>query len=279
MRSLILHIYCALAAMAVCLGCNARQDGIFPRTFLKTCEPVITNPGVLAPVFEKLHSGEITRIVHIGDSHVRGHSFSVETRHILEQAWGSQAVEPQVINYKTTALATETGRPGIVYHAIGKNGATYHTFLDESWLQQIDSLHPDLVIISLGTNDAYGRRFDSKSMQANMDSLCTSIQKRNPTAKILLTTPPGCYWHRIPLRHMKDVAAAQRQYAAEHGIAVFDLHTTVGGEIFALRNWRSQHMMRRDLIHFSHSGYQLMGALLAQAILAADETYKKENNI
>lgn len=279
MKDLFLHISCTLAALTICLGCNARQDSIFPKTFLKTCRPVITNPEVLTPVFEKLHSGKITRIVHIGDSHVRGHSFTVETRHILEQAWGSQAVEPQVINYQTTALATETGQPGIVYHAIGKNGATYHTFLDENRLQLIDSLHPDLVIISLGTNDAYGRTFDSAAMRANMDSLCCRIQERNPTARILLTTPPGCYWRRIPLRHMKDVAAAQRQYAAEHGLAVFDLHTTVGGEIFALRNWRSQNMMRRDLIHFNNSGYQLMGALLAHAILAADETYKTENNI
>lgn len=277
MKDTFRKILCQIAALAICLGCNARQDSIFPRSFLKTCEPVITNPDVLAPFFQKLHSGEITRIVHIGDSHVRGHSFTVETRRMLEEAWGSQAVVPQEINYQTTAIATETGQPGLVYHTIGKNGATYRTFIDQSRIQLIDSLKPDLVIISLGTNDAFGNKFDSEAMLANMDTLCTILQQHNPTAQILLTTPPGCYRHRTPLKYIKEVSAIQRSYANQHGLALFDLYTTVGGEVFALRNWRSQDMMRRDLIHFKHSGYKLMGALLAQAILAADTEDMTEN--
>lgn len=277
MKDTFRKILCPIAALAFCLGCNARQDSIFPRSFLKTCEPVITNPDVLAPFFQKLHSGEITRIVHIGDSHVRGHSFTVETRRMLEEAWGSQAVVPQEINYRTTAIATETGQPGLVYHTIGKNGATYRTFIDQSRIQLIDSLKPDLVIISLGTNDAFGNKFNSEAMLANMDTLCTILQQHNPTAQILLTTPPGCYRHRTPLKYIKEVSAIQRSYANQHGLALFDLYTTVGGEVFALRNWRSQDMMRRDLIHFKHSGYKLMGALLAQAILAADTEDMTEN--
>ena len=276
-RQLFRTILCPLAALAFCLGCNARQDSIFPRSFLKTCEPVITNPDVLAPVFQKLHSGEYLRIVHIGDSHVRGHSFTIETRRILEEAWGSQAVVPQNISYQTTAIATETGLPGLVYHTIGKNGATYRTFIDPDRIQLIDSLKPDLVIISLGTNDAFGATFDSQFMLANMDTLCNILQEHNPTAKILLTTPPGCYRHRTPLKHIKQVSAIQRDYANQHGLALFDLYTTVGGEVFALRNWRSQDMMRHDLIHFKHSGYKLMGALLAQAILAAEAQDSAQN--
>lgn len=276
-KDLFRNILCSIAALAICLGCNAGQDSIFPRSFHKTCEPVITNPDVLAPVFQKLHSGEYLRIVHIGDSHVRGHSFTVETRRILEEAWGSQAVVPQNITYKTTAIATETGLPGLVYHTIGKNGATYRTFIDQDRIQLIDSLKPDLVIISLGTNDAFGATFDSEAMLANMDTLCTILQEHNPSAKILLTTPPGCYRHHTPLKHIKEVTAIQRNYAIQHGLALFDLYTTVGGEVFALRNWRSQGMMNRDLIHFKHSGYKLMGALLAQAILTADAQDSADN--
>ncbi|MBP5219989.1 MAG: hypothetical protein J6034_04730, partial [Bacteroidaceae bacterium] len=54
----------------------------------------------LDSIFCKIRGGkDIVRIVHIGDSHVRGHVFSVAARHRLEKEWGDSAVEAQKISY------------------------------------------------------------------------------------------------------------------------------------------------------------------------------------
>lgn len=87
------------------------------------------------------------RIVHIGDSHVRGHLYPLITRRRLEHDFGAEAVYPDVISYRTGGLAHETGEPGIVYHMIGINGATSVTFSDDEKIKEIASLHPDLIIV------------------------------------------------------------------------------------------------------------------------------------
>lgn len=56
-----------------------------PRTFRNAGTNCILRAEQLSPFFEKLCQGtEPVRIVQLGDSHVRGHVFSVAARHTLE---------------------------------------------------------------------------------------------------------------------------------------------------------------------------------------------------
>ncbi|MCD8266918.1 MAG: hypothetical protein LUC33_07180, partial [Prevotellaceae bacterium] len=62
---------------------------------------------VLRPFFLKLtRKQEPVRVVHVGDSHVRGHIFPLVVRHLLEEDFGSEAVEDDKITYQTSGLAT-----------------------------------------------------------------------------------------------------------------------------------------------------------------------------
>lgn len=102
-----------------------------PASFTHSLDNVIEDENrSLSPFFQKLNdmTGPV-RIVHIGDSHVRGHLYPLITRRRLEHDFGAEAVYPDVISYRTGGLAHETGEPGIVYHMIGINGATSVTFL------------------------------------------------------------------------------------------------------------------------------------------------------
>lgn len=263
-----------------CVG----NDSLFPKTFLKTKDPYLVNGELMSEIFNKLDTHkEPVRILHLGDSHVRGHVFSVEVKSILEEAWGKDAVEEQNITYKTSAIAKETGKPGIIYHTIGINGAEYRGFDSFEKIVQIAQLKPDLIILSFGTNEAHGRNYSDIMMREELDSLILHIRGRLPNTLFMLTTPPGSYlskrvsytrngkrrytYRKSLNQNTPKVAECQKEYAREKGLIFFDLYNIVGGEVFALKNWESQGMLGRDGIHYTREGYKLMGKLLAQAIL------------
>lgn len=70
-----------------------------PLVFQQTQENVICDPeGTLDPFWNKLMRMEgPVRIVHIGDSHVRGHVLPYVVRKQLEAEFGSDAVVDQVV--------------------------------------------------------------------------------------------------------------------------------------------------------------------------------------
>jgi len=260
---------------------------LMPGNFQHTGENRIERSAFLGPFFDCLEkNNRPVRIVHLGDSHVRGHVFTVAARHSLEEEWGSQAVGDQQISYRTTALATETGKPGLVYHALGINGAKYSSFNTTSYLEKIRSLAPDLIILSFGTNEAQGKYSEVQHRQ-EMDSLVKALKKNCPKAVVMLTTPPGSYrtlrirhrrqgrtyykYQRQPNPNTPKVAAVISHYAEENHLPVWDLFTIIGGQQYGLRNWIAANMMRKDRIHFNDSGYTLMGNLLAEALIKARE--------
>lgn len=244
----------------------------------------------LDSIFCKIRGGkDIVRIVHIGDSHVRGHVFSVAARHRLEKEWGDSAVEAQKISYQTTAIATETGKPGIVYSAIGRNGAVCAHFLSGDYMSRVKELNPDLVIVSLGTNESYGS-FSGESFRNNLDSLCVMINDSCPSAKIMLTTLPGSFKRiRVRSRNRKGrrrysstpvenkntekVRQIWLNYAEEHNLAVWDLYGIMGGDASACKNWRRAKFMRSDFVHYTNEGYTYQGELMAEAIIKQYNKY------
>lgn len=232
----------------------------------------------LSPFFQKLAElNAPVRILHIGDSHVRGHLFPLITRRRLETDFGAEAVYPDEVSYRTGGLARETGAPGPVYHMLGINGATSVTFSDEAKMEQIASLHPDLIIISFGTNEAHGRRYLPQAHKLQIDRLLTMLKAACPEAVFLLTTPPGAYVGRRKSRTInpRTVTAARiiKEYAQEHDMAVWDMYNIVGGKTDACRNWTKHRMLRADGIHFTPEGYRLQGNLLHQALIKAYNEY------
>lgn len=256
-----------------------KVNNSMPKNFRNTTENQITNKQLLYPMFDKLVLGtEPVRIVHIGDSHVHGHVFGLAARHMLESAFGSQAVYPDEITYKTEALAHETGAPGIVYHAIGINGATTTTFCNKEKIEQIKDLQPDLIILSFGTNECHTRKYDPVEHYAQMDAILTLINHYIPDATAMLTTPPGAYVRysrRRKIANPRTDTAVKTilRFAQDHELPVWDQYNIVGGKKNACTNWLNNHMMQRDQIHFTHNGYTLQGNLLGEAILNAFNNY------
>lgn len=83
-------------------------------------------------------------------------------------------------------------RPGVFYHTIGNNGATFATYNNIGTVGQgINPLQPDLIIISLGTNESFGR-FNAKAFMDGVDKLVNNIRTANPGIPLLIVTPMEC---------------------------------------------------------------------------------------
>lgn len=255
-------------------------DSPMPAVFRNTTENELTDPaGSLHPFWEKLGAlDRPLRIVHIGDSHVRGHVFPYVMRCSLEDDFGSKAVENIPVTYQTSGIARETGSNGVVYHILGVNGATCQSFSTPEHIRQIADLHPDLVILSFGTNEAHGRRYNASEHTAAMNYLIAELKASCPDVAFLMTTPPGAYVRngrrgkiinpRTPL-----VVENELKFAREHGIAIWDMYDIVGGKQRACLNWNAANMYQRDKIHFTHEGYTLQGLLLYEEFIKAYNHY------
>ena len=187
-------------------------------------------------------------------------------------------------------------RPGIFYHTIGNNGATYDTYNRIGDMGEgIKPLYPDLVIISLGTNEAFGR-FDANVFKKSMNRLIGNITKDNPDAAILLVTPMECQRsvyqtvskrtkakgrgkkrRRTTSRRVRSYAKnnnilpirnAILSYGKENHIAVYDWYEVAGGAD-ASSNWISDGLFGRDRVHHTIKGYNLQGYLMYQALKEA----------
>lgn len=186
-------------------------------------------------------------------------------------------------------------RPGIFYHTIGNNGATYDTYNRIGNVGEgISPLSPNLVIISLGTNEAFGR-LSTTMLRKAIDRLVQNIRKDNPSAEILLVTPMECQrstyttvtkkskkksrrrratTQKVKGYKVNDNIAPIRQtileYGKENHIAVYDWYEVAGGKD-ASSKWISDGLYSHDRVHHSYKGYNLQGFLLYQALKNALE--------
>ncbi|MDR0754039.1 MAG: GDSL-type esterase/lipase family protein [Prevotellaceae bacterium] len=232
----------------------------------------------------------VVRIVHIGDSHVRSHEFTPAFNFRLTEIFGNAATK-FIEGYKNAGIVEENGLPGVICHCIGINGATSKNFLNDKYIYEINKLNPDLIIISLGTNEGLGR-YDSIYHYNMMENLFSLLKNHCPQATILYTTPPGAFkttYSRARRRRnrkiisvtenksTKNVASTIVQFAADHNAACWDLFNIVGGEQNACKNWQNGNYYQKDKLHFIIDGYILQGNLLYEALIAGYNEYVLKN--
>lgn len=163
---------------------------------------------------------------------------------------------------------------GLIYSSIGVNGAeAYHYVRAKYFAEETPILHPQLIIISLGTNEAQHRPFDKDETYKRLDSMVTQLQSYNPGVPILLTTLPDSYYHR---KYYSPAVAAMHEvtvtYAKEHNLACWDLYSVTGG-YKSCYYWKLNHLMQKDGVHFTAGGYQLQGDLFYEAFVKAYNQY------
>ena len=226
---------------------------------------IVDSTDVLEPVMKQLQEMRLDmevdtfRILHIGDSHVRGHIYPQSAGLVLTQEFHS-----------------------LLYYDMGVNGATCLTFTHPARISAIVEAKPSLLILSFGTNESHGKGYKTNVHYNQMHELIELLKDSLPGVPMLLTSPPGSFERRRLSRRRstyspnpRTIMAAKtiREYASRNGLAFWDLYAVVGGEQWACKNWDGAKLMRPDHVHYLPEGYTLQGKLLAQAIIKAYNNY------
>jgi lysophospholipase L1-like esterase len=168
----------------------------------------------------------------------------------------------------------ENGSPGILYHAIGVNGAKYSHYNQALYfVRQTQALLPELFVISLGTNESIDYPYIDKTFFQQIDKLIESLKKYNSQAKFILVTPPDAYRKKTKINPGILIIREQIiQYAVENGLAFWDMYKALGGTDAAAA-WRKEGLLRPDGVHFTKEGYQYQGELFYHAIMKGYNQY------
>ncbi|MCF6183265.1 MAG: GDSL-type esterase/lipase family protein [Bacteroidales bacterium] len=177
-------------------------------------------------------------------------------------------------------IGLENSFAGIIYTDAGISGASIPSFLKCDLLEkQLSVVKPDLVIISLGTNDTYGKIFYPERYKRHYVDFLNKIKNAVPDAAIILTVPNDCYYRRRdPLPFTADAEKVIFELAKEYNCGIWDFYAVMGGYNSSYL-WHKDKLMQNDLIHFTKKGYIIKGNLFFNALIKIYDNHLTENTL
>jgi len=154
-----------------------------------------------------------------------------------------------------------------IVSSAGLNGATMHGFtLARQLTSNLGSFNPDLIIVSLGTNDAYSNSFDSLNFSNDLESLMSQLRHALPNSLVMFTTPNDHLLNRKSANTRVQVAAnVIKVISTKHQIPVWDFYSLMGGK-GSIQRWIRHGLAAPDGVHLTAKGYQLQGELFYLAL-------------
>ncbi|MBI2723063.1 MAG: hypothetical protein HYX39_12890 [Bacteroidetes bacterium] len=164
---------------------------------------------------------------------------------------------------------------GLYLAALGANGASSSSFLKCTYFsEQLKTVSPDLVIISLGVNDTQAADFDKEDYIEHYDSLIEVIKLVKPDVAIMLTTTTDNFIRRrTSNKRTVKTKDAMFELMEKHNVAVWDLYSIMGG-LKSMLKWQKAGLAAKDRVHFSPKGYIILGKMMYEAL-----NYSYHNNL
>ena len=188
--------------------------------------------------------------------------------------------------FTLTGVLLENGMPGISVHGVGVNGARVSSYLRcDDFERDLNLIRPDLIIFGIGINDAADKDFEVKYFKRNYNELIQVIKRVNPDCAILFVTNNDSYskvkGRRKKVRYEvnpngKVVEEAFMELGKQHNAAVWDQFDIMGG-LRSMQNWENAELAQKDKVHFTSSGYRLIGDLLYNALISRYIEHVKAN--
>lgn len=175
-------------------------------------------------------------------------------------------------------VVLETGGPGVVYDAVGANGASIHALnlLDEEgWVEALALRGSDLVILNYGTNESSMEGIGGPRYEREYARTIGRVRRALPGASILVMAPmdrgvrlaDGSVGTMPPIRRL---VAVQRRIARANACAFFDTYAAMGGEGTMGRWYENEpRLVTGDFTHTTKAGSDRVARLLVGALRAA----------
>lgn len=176
--------------------------------------------------------------------------------------------------YTLSGIVLEKDDAGLVYHSIGVNGAKCSDYNKYPlFFEQLPALKPDLVVISLGTNESFDK-MNAMAYKVQLNNFIDNVRAKNPDAAILvITPPPSLFKRKYPNTYVADYAKNILVQETEKNYATWDLFSEMGG-LFSVNRNAAKGLMSADRVHYSKDGYEKQGRLFSEAFLNAYDNFK-----
>jgi lysophospholipase L1-like esterase len=183
----------------------------------------------------------------------------------------SSVISFEGANFTFLDLIEKSNKPGLIYHSTGVAGATFSSYLSNSLFEsELKIINPDLIIISLGTNESVSNIKDSV-FKKNAIALINIIKDNSPNSEILIVLPNENYIKtKYGWTYNKKIDKVRKiliEICKEKNLNSYDQQIAMGGQGCML-NWNKIGLVNKDHIHFLKNGYKKQGELLFQALSA-----------
>lgn len=159
---------------------------------------------------------------------------------------------------------TASEQHGVIVSALGINGALV-SMADKwpaDWAGVLNQLHPDLVILAYGTNEAFDTDLSLDAYRETLRRQIEKIHQSSPDAAILLIGPgssiknksgSGCTQRQSSL--LEPIIEVQKEVAQSEHTLFWNWFDFMGGAC-SIEQWAAQGLARPDLIHLTAEGYR-----------------------
>lgn len=174
-------------------------------------------------------------------------------------------------------VVLERSGPGIVYDALGANGASVHflSLLDAgAWEEALAQRKSDLVILGYGTNESGYWGIPGPRYEREYGEIIARVKRALPQASILIMAPMDRGMRDesgaiVTMPKIPEIVEAQRKVARENGCAFFDTFAAVGGAGTMGRWYDAEpRLVTGDFTHTTKTGSDRVARLLVEALEA-----------
>lgn len=176
-------------------------------------------------------------------------------------------------------VALERDQPGIVYDALGANGARAEllgSINGAHFADQMALRKPALIVLQYGTNESEAPGL-AQNYEKTLSSVVAMIKAAAPNASILIAAPldraetaEGGGLRTKPI--IKKLVAAQRNVAKESGVGFWNTFEAMGGE-GSMAKWMKTGLGGGDLTHPTPRGAELIGDLFSKSLTTGFEAW------
>lgn len=174
--------------------------------------------------------------------------------------------------FTLTGIFLDNPFPGISVTGIGVNGASLGAYARcRDLARDLGMVDPDLVIFAVGINDATALNFSPDDFVVRYKALVSQVRSVRPDCAILFVTNNDSFRRSRRKGYYVNSNGQLAQQAflrlgKECGAGVWDLFDIMGG-LGSMRKWEEAGLAKRDKIHFTEAGYELLGDLLFNALM------------
>jgi lysophospholipase L1-like esterase len=185
-------------------------------------------------------------------------------------------------------VSLDRAQPGVVFDALGINGARVTTCLqwnEQHWAEQLRHRAPALVVLAYGTNESTDEGTPQQTYERQLVDLLGRVARAVPTASCMLMGPPDRAvptgdggWMTSP--KLLEIITSQRRVAEAAGCAFYNQLEAMGGE-GTVAGWAAEDPPRaqKDRVHLTREGYAQLGSSFASDVMRAYAGFRRDSGL